>query len=48
MRTELEQLREFYDPDTVELMHWIRLVVPPLGLVNCSTSLTFNSGTDHG
>lgn len=21
---ELSELREFYDPDTVELMHWIK------------------------
>lgn len=28
MRTELEQLREFYDPDTVQLMHWIREKTP--------------------
>jgi len=24
---ELQELREFYDPDTVELMEWIELVL---------------------
>lgn len=30
---ELDDLREFYDPDTVELMHWIKYVHKILGLL---------------
>ncbi|XP_016067759.1 PREDICTED: probable C-mannosyltransferase DPY19L3 isoform X2 [Miniopterus natalensis] len=28
---ELSELREFYDPDTVELMHWIKHLLPEQG-----------------
>ncbi|XP_022081920.1 probable C-mannosyltransferase DPY19L3 isoform X2 [Acanthaster planci] len=37
--TELEELREFYDPDTVELMNWIREQTPKATVYSGSMQL---------
>eukprot|EP00088_Acartia_fossae_P035730 TRINITY_DN36850_c0_g1_i1.p1 TRINITY_DN36850_c0_g1~~TRINITY_DN36850_c0_g1_i1.p1 ORF type:complete len:172 (+),score=61.31 TRINITY_DN36850_c0_g1_i1:1-516(+) len=39
MDTELAELREFYDPDTVDLMHWLQRDTEPTAVISGSMQL---------